>query len=75
MNTSERAADLGHNNLVLHPFTVRKAAEGRALYIAMCKGKVPQRGIHRRRNSKPVSPIMGQGFAYHGAHVDMVANS
>ena len=65
MNTSERAAELGHNNLVLHPFTIRKVAEGRALYIAMCKGKVAQRSIHRNRKNKGV--VMGQGFSYHGA--------
>lgn len=59
----------------MNAFTARKIAEGQALYIAMCKGKIPQRGIHRRRNGKPTAPIMGQGFAYHGAHVDMVANA
>lgn len=50
----------------MNSFTERKVAEGRALYIGMCKGKIAQRGIHRRRNGKPVKPIMGQGFAYHG---------
>lgn len=60
---------------IVNAFTERKINESRGLYIAMCKGKIPQRGIHRRRNGKPVDPIMGQGFAYHGAHVDLVSNS
>lgn len=50
----------------MNSFTARKVAEGRALYIAMCKGKVAQRGIHRYRNNKLVKPVIGQGFAYHG---------
>lgn len=48
----------------MNSFTASKVAEGRALYIAMCKGKVAQRSIHRNRKNKGV--VMGQGFAYHG---------
>lgn len=44
----------------MNPFTVRKVVEAHALYVAMCKGKVAQRSIHRK-------PVMGQGFSYHGA--------
>lgn len=51
----------------MNSFTARKVAEGHALYVAMCKGKVPQRGIHRRRNGKPCAPIMGQNHSYHAA--------
>jgi len=35
----------------------------RALYVAMCKGKVPQRSIHPGKKR----PVIGQGFSYHGA--------
>lgn len=44
----------------VNAFTERKVQEARALYVAMCKGKVAQRSIHRK-------PVIGQGFAYHGA--------
>ena len=37
-----------------------------ALYEAMCKGKVPQRGIHRFRNGKRCAPILGNSQPYHG---------
>lgn len=50
----------------MNAFTARKVAEGRALYVAMCKGKVAQRGIRKMKNGKRVAPILGQGFAYHG---------
>lgn len=54
----------------MNAFTVAKVAEGRTLYIAMCKGKIAQRGIHKFRNGKPVKPVLGQGFAYHG-HINI----
>lgn len=51
---------------VINSFTARKALEGRKLYEGMCKGKIPQRGIHKRRNDKAVKPIIGGGYPYHG---------
>lgn len=55
----------------MNAFTKRKVAEGRALYVAMCKGKIAQRGIHKTRNGKKTAPIIGGGFAYHGhANID-----
>jgi hypothetical protein len=47
----------------MHPFTARKVAEARALYIAMCKGKAAQYSIRRK-------VVLGQGFAYHG-HINI----
>lgn len=38
----------------------------RALYIAMCKGKVAQSSIHPGKKR----PVIGQGYAYHG-HIDI----
>ncbi len=52
----------------MNAFTKRKIEEGRALYIAMCKGKVAQRSIHRNRKNKGV--VIGQGFSYHG-HINI----
>lgn len=54
----------------MNSFTARKSEEGRSLYVAMCKGKVAQRGIHKVRNGKRVAPIIGQGFSYHG-HIEV----
>lgn len=51
----------------MNAFTARKVAEGHTLYVAMCKGKISQRGIHKMRNGKPTKLIMGQGHTYHGA--------
>lgn len=45
---------------------IAQRENSRSLYIAMCKGKVSQRGIHKVRNGKRTAPIIGQGFAYHG---------
>jgi hypothetical protein len=54
----------------MNAFTARKSAEGRALYVAMCKGKIAQRGIHKVKNGKAVKPIIGGGYAYHG-HINI----
>lgn len=55
----------------MHPFTARKVAEGNALYVAMCKGKVPQRSIRSKhgkgKDYKNPGIVMGQGTSYHGA--------
>ena len=50
----------------MNSFTARKIKEGRALYEAMCKGKVAMRGIHKFRNGKRCQPIVPSGFPYHG---------
>lgn len=39
---------------------IAQRENNRSLYIAMCKGKVPQRSISGK-------PVMGQGHSYHGA--------
>lgn len=54
----------------MNAFTARKVAEGRALYVAMCKGKTAQRGIHKVKNGKAVKPIIGGGYSYHG-HIEI----
>lgn len=54
----------------MHPFTARKVAESHALYVAMCKGKVPQRSIRSKhgkgRDYRNTGVIIGQGTSYHG---------
>jgi hypothetical protein len=55
----------------MHPFTQRKIEEGRSLYVAMCKGKVPQRSIRSKhgkgKDYRNTGIVMGQGTSYHGA--------
>lgn len=50
----------------MNKFTQASVARQRSQYEAMCKGKIPQRGIHKYRKGKRVQPIIGGGFPYHG---------
>lgn len=50
----------------MNSFTAQKVREGKALYEAMCKGKVAQHGIHQFRNGKRCQPIIASNYPYHG---------
>lgn len=55
----------------MNAFTARKVAESHSLYVAMCKGKVPQRSIRSKhgkgKDYRNAGIVMGQGTSYHGA--------
>lgn len=53
----------------MHPFTARKVAEGHALYVAMCKGKVAQRSIRSQHGTgkRNAGIVMDNNQSYHGA--------
>jgi hypothetical protein len=55
----------------MNAFTARKVAEGHALYVAMCKGKVTQRSIRSKHGKgkayRNLGIVMGNNQSYHGA--------
>lgn len=50
---------------------ITQRVNNHALYVAMCKGKVPQRSIRskhgRGRSHYNPGVVIGQGTSYHGA--------
>lgn len=48
---------------------IAQRINNRALYVAMCKGKVDQRSIRSQhgKGKRNLGVVIGQGTSYHGA--------